>query len=384
MKGIMRMGNVKRFGSLVEAIQSCKGCVTLHGYAALRVNAEDQNRAVKSYYKPETGERKMVSHFTKVGVSKDYDGVYIKFPFDSNTGNLTEDEYHHTTCTVGSIIAGSLTGDYEIDAVLRNEKGQFEVFQLEWDRLCPQIPDSSLENYKKDRAKWELIHDELRKAEAQAKKRGLIEKEDRSGWGMGTPKDKVENVRRQWELADLPKNGQFSWAKMTDKDLMERIETLCNQEKAIHDLWAASMGLEWVEDTSQLMRILDGGMVESGRWEIVVTRKMDCEYLDRNDFLAKVKRNEVMFNQELPDGRYVGTSTKKQLIAVSENVKVAETVNAKAVANKTVEVSAGVTKLVKALKGNPNIVEQEEDGFDYPWDGFYDDPFYDRPGSDKD
>ncbi len=296
----------KRFESLIEAVAACVGYVVLVGYRALRVNADDQNRQVKSFY--EDGSRKATSMFATPGVTSEFDGVYIRFPYDSQTGDLGNDRYHHTTCTVGSIISGGLTGDYEITGVFKNdEDGKFENYLLAWDWLCPQVPENMVAKYQSDRIDYHIKSNQLDRAIKKAKSLGLIEVAHREP--PKGDKDKIINPRRSWKLSTLPEVGRMSWAAMANDQLMELISKLESEIASLVKKWSATMGLEWVEKPEQLFRIIDGGLVESGRLEASIHQKDDPEYVTSEEFDRKVAAGLVEFQFELDDGRRVGTTT---------------------------------------------------------------------------
>lgn len=309
----------KRFESLIGAVAACVGYVVLVGYRALRVNADDQNRQVKSFY--EDGSRKMTSMFATPGATIEFDGVYIQFPYDSQTGDLGNDKYHHTTCTVGSIISGGLTGKYEITGVFKNdEDGKFENYLLSWDWLCPQVPDNLIVEYQSDRIDYHLKSTQLDRAVKKAKSLGLIEVAHRES--PKGDKDKIINPRRNWKLSTLPEVGRMSWAAMSNDQLMELIARLGLEIECLVTKWAAVMNLAWVEKPEQLFRIIDGGLVESGHFEAIIETRDDPEYVDREEFDRKVGAGQVEFQFELEDGRRVGKSTKEIDTSVSKKLVV--------------------------------------------------------------
>lgn len=306
----------KRFESLIGAVSACVGFVVIVGYRALRVNADDQNRQVKSFY--EDGSRKMTSMFATPGVTSEFDGVYIRFPYDSQTGDVEKDRYHHTTCTVGSIISGGLTGDYEITGVFKNEDGKFENYLLAWDWLCPQVPENLIPEYQADRTDFHLKSVQLDRAVKKAKSLGLIEVAHREP--PKGDKDKIINPRRNWKLSTLPEVGRMSWASMSNEQLMELIARLGLEIECLATKWAAVMNLAWVEKPEQLFRIIDGGMVESGRFEVIIETRDDPEYVTREEFDRKIAAGQVKFQFDLEDGRRVGKNTSEIDTSVSKKL----------------------------------------------------------------
>lgn len=290
--------NVKRFKSLVEAVLSAVGFMAIEGYAKRHISPENAEREVNR----KNGNAK--SCFPSVGVNESFDGIYLRFPFDSSTWNVSSDHRHHTTCDVGSILKGCLHKGYSLVMVGRNDKGQFEKVGIEFDTLCPQIPENFLPTYMEDRHQFELANDELDKAIKQAKSMGLIEKRDWSP--SGEIKYKISHIRPAWNLAGLPSNGRFVWKSLTDEALLSRISVLEAMTSNLAEGWRSTMGLKGIKD-SQVFRILDAGLVETGKAGAVVSEKDDASYVTPEQFeeMLKAGKIEVTSVLDKPVGKMV-------------------------------------------------------------------------------
>jgi len=279
---------IKRFSSLVQAVLNAVGFMAIEGYASRHVSPDDAERVVKS---GKEGERKVSSCFPTVGVNSDYDGIYLRFPFDGATYDVANDRNHHTTCDVGSILKGVLHAGYSLIMVGRNAAGQFEKVAVEFDTLCPQLPEAMVPSYIEERGIFELRADELDKATKVAKDRGLIAK--RAYTPSGDVFYRVEESRRTWKLTNLPKNGKFTWKGMANETLMARIAELTTLCKGLADSWRSVAGLGKIEKDSQVFRILDGGLVETGKVQAVVGMKVSASYVTPDQFDRMLARGEI-------------------------------------------------------------------------------------------
>lgn len=293
---------MKVFNSMVEAVISALGMVVINGYQKRHVNPETIERKVKESSLTQDG-RKATSCFAKPGVNLETDTVYIRFPFDSQTLDNAKDSWHHTTCDVGSVLTGKLHKDYTLSMVSRNEKGQFENVPVSFQYLCPQVPDSMVEEYVKDRGEYELLSDELDKVRKQMKDRGLIPK------GSYSPPDpaktcRVVEVRKVWNLANLPKNPRFSWKEKTDNYLSQRMAEINSRIGEITFQWQSLTGLQELEE-KQLFRALDAGLVESGRLPADVREKNFSTKHTPEEFATLVATGKVIVGAAETEGQLV-------------------------------------------------------------------------------
>lgn len=290
------------FSSMIEAVLSASGMVIINGYQKRHLNPEILERKVKESSLSQDG-RKATSIFAKPGVNLETDTVYIRFPFDSQTLNTTKDAWHHTTCDVGSVLTGKLHKDYTLSMVSRNEKGQFENIPVSFQWLCPQVPDTLLDEYVKDRGEYELLSDEIDKIRKVMKDRGLLPK---GSYGPPDPTKtcRVVEIRKGWNLAGLPKNLRFSWKEKTDDDLYQRMSDINCRIGKITFQWQSLMGLSELEE-KQLFRALDGGLVESGRLPADVKNKNFSTKHTPEEFAALVSSGKVTIGAMETEGQLV-------------------------------------------------------------------------------
>ena len=298
----------KRFRSLVEAVSSAVGFMSIEGYEARHVTPDNAEREVRG---SKEQLRKVSSCRPTVGVNSVFDGLFMRFPFDSGTYDVSKDWNHHTTCDIGSILDGTLRKGYSLVMVGRNEKGQFERQDIEFDFLCPQLPEGMVKNYLAERHTFELANDEQTKAIKQAKDRGLMEKRPYIP-SDGSVKYRVDNIRQTWTLAELPKNKRFAWAKdypkteEGNKKLMNRIadlEVLCVW---LAKSWRIVCGLEKIKGVAEVFRIIDAGLVESGRVAANIGEKNDPKYVTPEQYQRMLEKGEIRTVEQLEDGRLVG------------------------------------------------------------------------------
>lgn len=289
--------NTKRFNSLFDALKNAV-CLIVH-YVPRHVGeaTEGRERKETSVIDEKTGMVRVCTQFPTFGVNKEFDSAYIRCPFDSGTEDTDKDRYHHTTVDVGSIVSSTVHKGVEIFLSVRDDKGRFQpTAKVEFDTLCPVLPDVSVEAYRSDRENFGLLSDELYKATSQAKKRGLIAKEGRGG-SSGRVTYRIDENRKTWTLAGLPSNPRFAWAKMYPQTeegnatLLDRIsflETTCND---LADKWRVFVLPD--TDNAQVFRILDAGLVEAGKATYEGSRKNDPSYVSPDRFHALVKAGKV-------------------------------------------------------------------------------------------
>lgn len=276
----------------------------IEGYFAHHVGQVTEGRQVVSY--SDDGKRtKITSAYSNPGVNMEYDGFYVKMPFDSGTKDTDKDRRHHTTPDIGSVLSGKLYDGVQIFHVVRNEKGQFEDAGeiLEWNSLCPQVPDSMVSEYLADRIKFHTLSKEFDSVKAAMKKRGLLPTVSRGPYVPDMSKThKVFEIRTAWELSGLPKTG-FKWAELSDEVLSGRYESIPGEIAPLAEFWNKSLGLDL--DPKQLFRALDAGLVESGRATATTTEKKITTGKTAKEFAAMVAAGKVIVGTVETEGQLV-------------------------------------------------------------------------------
>ena len=272
---------------------------------------EGRERKETSIIDKASGKVRIVTHNPSLGVHADFDSAHIKCPFDAGTKDAEKDRYHHTTVDCGSITASRLHDGVEIFAVTRGGNGKFQPAEkLEFDTLCPTVPDVMVEEYLKDRHDFELADDELNKATKQAKERGLIEKGSRRE-ASGETRYRIDNMRKTFNLAGLPKNERFAWAKDYPKDdignalLLARIAELHEYSNGLVGWWTTTMNLGKVSNV-QAFRILDAGLVEAGLATCEVGEKNDPAYVSPERYAVLEAAGKVETTVDVEGEKKVG------------------------------------------------------------------------------
>lgn len=286
---------MKHFVSLIEAIVACFS-VSIKGYTNAHVGPETEGRSRKE------GKAGEVASTVKVtpGVNSKFENVYLRFAFDSKTHDSEKDRYHHTTVDMGGIFSGPRK--MEISGTMQGDDGKFVSGPLSFDYLCPQVSDIELPSYLKDRKFYGTLAKELKSATDFAKKQGWIAKRPYTP-PSGNPTVKVVESRTAWNLTGVDEGGPFKWAGKWDKvDLLNHIQDLEVSISLLALKWSEGTGLMTpkgiqVCKDSQVFRILDAGLVETGRvpveHAVASWDEPDPSYLPMDEFQALLLQGKV-------------------------------------------------------------------------------------------